>query len=48
VFAESEVVIRSEVNDLLAVVGADWSLYVVKHAKIKVSTALFEFVQLSG
>ena len=40
VIAEAEVVVGGEVDDLLAVVGADGGLLVVEHAQLEVGSAL--------
>ena len=48
VVAEAEVVVDGEVDDLLAVVGADGGLLVVEHAQFEVGAALRELVELGG
>jgi hypothetical protein len=46
VVAEAEVVVRGEVDDLLAVVVADRGLLVVEHPEAEEGAALAEFVEL--
>ena len=46
--AEAEVVVGGEVDDALAVVGADGGLLVVEHAQLEEGSALLEIVELGG
>ena len=48
VVAEAEVVVGSEIDDVLAVVGADRGLLVVEHAQLEEGAALAEVVELGG
>ena len=45
---QAEVVVGGEVNDSLAVVGADGGLLVVEHARLEEGAALAEVVELGG
>ena len=45
---QPQVVVGGEVDDLLAVEGADRGLLVVEHAQLEVRALLLEFVQLVG
>ena len=46
--AEAEVVVGGEVDDALAVVGADRGLLVVEDAQLEVGSALLQVVELGG
>ena len=46
--AKPEVIVRSEVDDLLAVVGADRCLLIVELAQLEEGAALTEIVELGG
>ena len=46
--AEAEVVVGGEVDDALAVVGADGGLFVFEDAEMEVGAALTQIVQLGG
>ena len=48
VVAEAEIIIRGEVDDAFAVVGADRGLLVVELAKFEEGAALTEIVELGG
>ena len=48
VVAEAEVVVGCEVDDTLAVVGADGSLLVVEYAQLEEGAALAKVVELGG
>jgi hypothetical protein len=48
IVAEAEVVVGGEVDDVLAVVGADGGLLVVEHAQLEEGAALAEVVELGG
>ena len=48
VVAETEVVVGGQINDSLAVVGADGGLLVVEFAQAEVSSALAKIVELGG
>ncbi len=48
VVAEAEIVVGGEVDDSLAVVGADGGLLVVEYAQFEVGAALTEVVELGG
>ena len=43
---QAEVIVRGEVDDLLAVEGADGGLLVLEHAQFEVRAFGFEFVEL--
>ena len=45
---QSEIVVAGEVDDALAVVGADRFLLVVQHAELEVGAARFQVVELLG
>ena len=45
---QAEIIVGREIDDLLAVEGADRRLLVVEHAQLEVSALLLEFVQLIG
>ena len=45
---QAEVIVRSQVDDLLAVEGADRGLLVVEHAQAEVGALGFELVELVG
>ncbi len=45
---QAEIVIRREIDDLLAVEGADRGLLVIEHAQLEVGALLLEFVELIG
>ena len=46
--AEAEVVVRREVDDLLAVVGTDGALFVVEYPQLEEGSALLQIVELGG
>lgn len=46
--AETEIVVAGEIDDSLAIVGADGRLLVVEDAKFEVSSALTEVFELGG
>ena len=48
VVAETEVVVGGEVDDSLAVVGADRGLLIVELAQFEVGSALAEIIELGG
>ena len=48
VIAETEVVVGGEIDDTLAVVGADGGLLVVEHTELEEGAALAEVVELGG
>ena len=45
---QSEIIVRGEVDDLLAVERADRRLLVLEHAQLEVRAFGFEFVELVG
>ena len=45
---ESQIIVGSEIDNLLAVEGADRGLLVVEHAQFEVRAFGFEFVELVG
>src|SRR5579863_1438401 len=45
---QAEIIIRSKVDDFLAVESADWGLFVVQDAQIEMRTFGLELVQLVG
>jgi hypothetical protein len=48
VVAEAEIVVAGEIDDALAVVGADGRLLVVEDAELEVGAALAEVFKLGG
>lgn len=46
--AEAEIVVAGEVDNPLAVVGADGALLVIQHAEPEEGSALFQIIQLGG
>ena len=48
IVAEAQVVVGGEVDDALAIVGADGGLLVVEHAQLEEGAALAEVVELGG
>jgi len=46
--AKTEVVVGGEIDDLLAVIGADGPLFIFKDAQLEVCSALLQIVKLFG